>query len=120
MSHTMPFGKHKGIRIVDLPDDYLDWAYRKMTLDPGPLRNAIHREWALRFQDDEPEEEPPEREAWEPTGSVPASMRAMCNEMITLGLRALAIKHHPDRGGKHEDMVRVNLAAEALRKVVGQ
>jgi curved DNA-binding protein CbpA len=42
----------------------------------------------------------------------------MALEVINSGLRALTRKHHPDLGGNHEDMVAVNRAVEALRKLV--
>jgi len=38
---TMPFGKHRGVRIVDLPDDYRRWALSNLTeIDPY-LRKAL-------------------------------------------------------------------------------
>ncbi len=38
---TMPFGKHKGVKICDLPDDYRRWALNNLTdMDPY-LRKAL-------------------------------------------------------------------------------
>ena len=31
-TYTMPFGKHKGERLIDLPESYLDWLYHKCDL----------------------------------------------------------------------------------------
>ena len=35
----LPFGKHKGERLDDVPLDYLDWAVG--AFDPGRVRDAI-------------------------------------------------------------------------------
>ncbi len=34
------------------------------------------------------------------------------------GYRALSMKNHPDRGGSHEKMIRLNQAVEVLRQLV--
>jgi exodeoxyribonuclease X len=34
---TMPFGKHKGIAIADLPADYCDWLLKQTEMDPYVL-----------------------------------------------------------------------------------
>lgn len=34
----MPFGKHKGVPIQDLPDDYCDWLLRQPEMDPYLLQ----------------------------------------------------------------------------------
>lgn len=33
-SDTMPFGKHKGIKLANVPDDYLAYALSKFDLTP--------------------------------------------------------------------------------------
>ncbi|MDA1331801.1 MAG: DUF3820 family protein [Proteobacteria bacterium] len=37
---TMPFGKHKGVLLADLPKDYKEWLLRKGDIDPY-LRQAL-------------------------------------------------------------------------------
>jgi len=37
----MPFGKHKGKRIVDVPDKYLLWLYFEGKSIPEPISNYI-------------------------------------------------------------------------------
>ena len=38
---TMPFGKHRGVAISDLPRDYVGWALKNLTdMDPY-LRKAL-------------------------------------------------------------------------------
>ncbi|MBZ5508486.1 MAG: hypothetical protein LAO78_23765 [Acidobacteriia bacterium] len=46
--------------------------------------------------------------------------RAIQDEIIDAGMKALAMKHHPDRGGSTEDMQRVNAAVERLRRMNSQ
>jgi len=36
----MPFGKHKGKRIEDIPEDYLEWLWEKVDLY-GELKTAV-------------------------------------------------------------------------------
>lgn len=36
--------------------------------------------------------------------------------IIKVGLRQLALKHHPDRGGKLEDMKLLNISADCLNE----
>ncbi len=38
---TMPFGKHKGVKIADLPDDYRRWALNNLTDMDFYLRKAL-------------------------------------------------------------------------------
>lgn len=49
---------------------------------------------------------------------IAAEDKDMANELINAGYRALSRKHHPDAGGSHEAMVKVNRALDALRKMV--
>lgn len=37
----MPFGKHAGQRMSDVPDDYFEWLYYEEDLEPGPVRDYI-------------------------------------------------------------------------------
>jgi uncharacterized protein (DUF3820 family) len=38
VSMRMPFGKHKGLKIKDLPKAYLEWLVEN--IDPGPIKDA--------------------------------------------------------------------------------
>jgi hypothetical protein len=44
---TLPFGKHKGAPLVDVPTAYLDWALREVKLTSG-LRAAVTAELQRR------------------------------------------------------------------------
>lgn len=96
----MPFGKFKGRRITDLPDAYVAWL---LGLDlREPLRSAVVAEAAARGL---------------LVGYVPRlrPARAVAEELIGAGLRALARRHHPDVGGDVTEMQQVNAAASWLR-----
>ena len=44
---TMPFGKHKGVAITELPDNYLDWLLTSCELK-GSLRTSLEAEFERR------------------------------------------------------------------------
>jgi hypothetical protein len=107
---TMRFGKYRGWRIAELPDDYVDWLFELRDLHE-PLRSAVDREWHKRFDDD------PEDDYAEPD-DFPDQDRALFRELIESGYRALALKLHPDRGGSTEGMQRLNALMHRLRRKV--
>jgi hypothetical protein len=97
----MPFGKFKGIDISDLPDDYLKWLASLGDLKQ-PLRQAIDNEVEAR-------REP----------STPSAVEiGFADEIISAGVKKLALRHHPDVGGTEESMKAVNRAGEILRRMV--
>jgi uncharacterized protein (DUF3820 family) len=90
----MRFGKFRGSRIEDLPDDYLEWL---ASIDlREPLKTTVEMELASRQ---------------EPSGRT----MKMAAELVTAGYRVLALKHHPDHGGDTAMMQLVNRAAGWLR-----
>jgi hypothetical protein len=97
----MPFGKHRGEVVTELPDAYLDWLLTRELREP--LRSAVLAEWRWRFADDD---------------SVPVDTRRMAESIIATGYRTLALEHHPDRGGATHAMQAVNEAASWLRRAV--
>ena len=107
----MPFGKHKGLELCDVPDNYLDWL---LSIDLRPrLRRQVESEvQARRFSGrsvDEPEDEPDEEE--ESSSDLQGLIRAWHRELV--------MKYHPDRGGCHEAMIAINDACERLRRTLG-
>ena len=95
----MPFGRHKGAPLEDLPDAYLQWLHGLTDLRE-PLRA---------------------RGGWTPSRRsgraiprrhrIAAEARPMVEELIAVGYRALARQHHPDHGGLTRAMQLVNAAA---------
>ena len=40
---SMPFGKHKGMKMEDVPTDYLKWALREMSNLDANLRHTMQK-----------------------------------------------------------------------------
>jgi hypothetical protein len=99
---SMPFGKHKGTKISELPDDYLQWL---LSLDlREPLKSAVENEYQ-------------ERECADNDG-VPGVNVLVIDEIVSAGVRALSKKYHPDVGGDHRKMVSINQTADWIREQV--
>jgi hypothetical protein len=104
----MPFGKHKGRLIADVPTGYLQWMLDTIHDLRPSLRYEVEQE--LRRRDFDP---PPEREANDPSPPVQWSA------IISTWYRGLARDYHPDRGGTVEAMQAINEAHERLKKLAG-
>ena len=106
----MPFGKHRGYELSELPDGYLKWLSTLELHDP--LKRALDDEIHTRISRDAAQR------AFGIMPSAPQVDRTTVEEIIGAGLRVLAKKYHPDlAGGSDEDMKRVNLAAAWLREI---
>jgi putative quorum-sensing-regulated virulence factor len=105
---TLRFGKHQGASIEQVPTAYLHWLERQGWIFPD-LRAAVAHELARRRQ---------QRMFVSPGLALPPEIAAAARELVSAGYRALAREHHPDAGGDHGGMVRINLAHEALRALV--
>jgi hypothetical protein len=101
----MPFGKHKGENVADLPDDYLEWLHGLDDLH-GKLRRAVDAEWNYRQA----------TESCATALDLDAEDRALVAELIRAGYRALSLKYHPDQGGDSETMVRLNRLVAVMRE----
>ncbi len=113
----MPFGRHRGLQIRDLPDAYILWLTSLADLRE-PLRGVIFREARRRgFAEEEPRDTEPPGERWTADGQPRgAPARTVVEELIGAGLRGLARRYHPDAGGAHEQMIAVTSAADWLRE----
>jgi|SRR5215467_10794561 len=100
MSRTMPFGRHRGERLGDLPFEYLEWL-ASVDFVREPLRSQIHAEYQRRLYSQDP------RIIVDPS---------IVDELVGAGVRVLSKRYHPDMGGDHEHMVAVNRAADWLRQ----
>lgn len=104
---TMPFGKHKGQPLAEVPTDYLRWLTGLDDLRE-PLYSAAHAELDRREDDDTP--------IFTTTRSCPAP--DLAEELVGAGLRSLARRHHPDAGGTDDDMQQINAVTEWLRSLI--
>jgi alpha-mannosidase len=90
----MPFGKHRGEELSDIPDDYLIWCLDSCESMSPTLRKAI--EAHLKIE-----------ESKSPVSSI--------TTIVPTWYRRLAMEFHPDkRGGSHIGMLAVNRAKELL------
>ena len=108
---TMPFGKHSGDRIENLPSDYLRWLHDATDLK-GRLREAVADEYNHRFRT---HSAPPRKAIEATTLSIDRAHVSMVREIVEAGYKATARRHHPDAGGEHGMMQLLNAAAASLR-----
>ena len=89
----MPFGKHRGCYVEDLPQSYLRWL-----LDNVDLREPLLTEVCNALVDYDP-------------SPVPST------DKVRIIYRELAFKWHPDRGGSTEAMQALNEFHDRLYEV---
>ena len=117
MSPRMPFGKHKGKELEDLPIDYLEWVMCWMDSEGSGwmsrgrswLFDALEDEWERR------EGRPNVGPTLKPRMSPMA--RQLLPEFIKLGYRAMTMKCHPDKGGTSELMMALKELKGVLEKL---
>lgn len=90
MSVRMPFGKYQGIPLHQLDGDYFEWLCGLNTLR-SPLHEAVMAEKERRE-------------------SAKTLDPKVALEIVTAGFRALAKEKHPDLGGGHVAMQKLNAA----------
>ena len=89
----MPFGKYRGYRIEDIPEEYLLWLWDNIELRE-PLRTKVRRTLdQLDIYEPLPEE-----------------------QLVKRVYRELASKWHPDHGGSNDAMLAINEFYERLQE----
>jgi hypothetical protein len=107
----MPFGKHKGCPVRDLPDSYVQWLVDGDILY-GPLRDEVEAEYAYRFAAGARGTQA--RTAGLSIHIAPLHV-SVVRDIIERGYKAAAKVYHPDAGGDHAAMLELNAAADSLR-----
>ena len=115
---TMPFGRHRGEPLDELPDGYLRWLLGRDLREP--LRSAVRNEAQRRADDEETVHDdyrrhqrrayaPPPRHAVPPASDV---------DDLTRGLARARQEISPRSGGDLRRMQAINHAADWLRAKV--
>jgi hypothetical protein len=108
---VLPFGKFKGHDLAAVPNDYILFLLSIPLRSPA-LRQAVKASARDRGLVEEPEPSAPR--AW----SRETAEAAL--ELVALGYRQAARRHHPDHGGDVRAMQAVNAAREVLTALVGE
>jgi hypothetical protein len=112
----MPFGKHRGLPVEDLPPSYLLWMLEN--IDNKPYLTAIAWEALADWLEDRDEASRSIR-GCSPVSMAPA--KADFAPAIRTLQREMALRFHPDRdGGSHQAMVAINVAVERLKQLAEQ
>lgn len=91
------YGKHKGMSIKDVPDDYLDWMLRSGNEQIEAATKELTRRQMV----------------------MEANM-GMIDRIIAAGYRTLSKQLHPDiPGGDHKQMQALTAAYEAMKQARG-
>jgi hypothetical protein len=101
---NMPFGKHAGIAVSKLPDEYLDWLLHLPDLR-DPLKFEVEAEAERRIGG--------KQEARVPR-LLTGEFQSVAHEIIKTGYKQLSLKFHPDTGGTHHQFITLAAAKEAL------
>ncbi len=102
-SPRMPFGKHRGKLLSDIPTGYLVWLHNWAEIDDR-LADAVDQELGRRNEVDQ---------STPPLG-LP-DLRPLADDWY----RQLAREFHPDLGGSNECMRAVNRGRELLIEMLG-
>jgi hypothetical protein len=96
MSTVVNFGKYKGYKLSEVPDDdYLHWYVETLKKDLRIYQDEIDRREALK------------------EASMP-----WAEKIIRTGYRVLTKEHHPDKGGNNADMQAINGSHEVLLELL--
>lgn len=107
VTKRMPWGKHCGQRLTDIPTGYLAWLFNSARLDYDlyfAVEEELVRREAGKVQEDRA------------TAERPIDFRAL----VRTWFATLSRKFHPDRGGSQEAMRAVNVAREDLEQLLAQ
>lgn len=116
-STVMPFGKHQGRPLYQIPTNYLEWLSSKVDMDWW-LEQAVEQELSKRADRKERTSrryyEPPVSRRYIPAGvTLDAALK-----VVEAGRRAVALRAHPDKGGDPVLMAAVNATSDYLLKTL--
>lgn len=110
----MPFGKHKGSPLNEVPRSYLEWCYLEACEDRPGLKKAIAKELERRDAEGEScrRSGTPPRQQQQPPDALRATIKTWYRELV--------MRYHPDRTlDNGAAMKAVNDAYERLTELLG-
>jgi hypothetical protein len=113
MGMRMPFGKHRGKEIRELPDQYIQWILEQEWLR-YPLKRQLEDELEGRMRNSRGSDQ--RQRPMFPV--INPELVGMSEKIIDAGFRTLAKRLHPDVGGCHEQMVMAGRAKDALLSII--
>jgi hypothetical protein len=116
-SVRMPFGKHQGKLLSEVPLGYLDWLLR-IELKPF-LREAVEEEKRLREEEGREWEEDPFSSPPSSPTSPGMDVTADVKDLVKKWFSEMALRYHPDRGGSDAAMQAINHAHQRLKDILG-
>jgi hypothetical protein len=97
----MPFGKHRGKPLSEIPIQYLAWVLENCVNASPYLREEIRRILSAEAE------------------STVKQADALCSlGLVSQWYRLLSMEFHPDRGGSHEGMKAINRGRELLLQMM--
>jgi hypothetical protein len=112
MSVEMPFGKHRGRLLSEIPEDYLEWLLTFASKEW--LKEAVQEELDTRRS----KENQQTAEEWAKGGGRGVEHPDLHN-LFRTWFAGLARDYHPDRmGGDGRPMAAINDAAQRLRRLL--
>ncbi len=122
---AMPWGKHEGSHVCDLPTDYIRWLLANMESLPATLAKALRREKLFRQEMRRPSTGLKERETMPVRPAPPAAPEA--GGIVSAEVMARAIKtarnaslmaEHPDRGGTHDGFCATQRVFQRIKECI--
>jgi hypothetical protein len=107
----MPFGKHAGKRLDEVPPGYLVWVLENCRRIDPDLREAIEQ---MLEEGGSSEPDPTPGRRWRTDPPAGPDWPAVIRQWY----RSLCFDFHPDRGGTTEAMQAINEAHDRLRRLL--
>ncbi len=117
----IPFGKHRGKVIAELPIQYLLWLYNTVDLDRWGIRTAVQEALGLADEEEDDDYCPDMGETEEQLEVALREKQLLERRLLDLesenhnlkermrtAYKRLAMKFHPDRGGDRDMMSLIN------------